>query len=154
MSGIPPFKPYVPDRNLMFGEAVVMTATGNVQFAAADVILKIGRGRMDATLILNITTMKVSATNELYDFWIQGCDVSDFSGGASGIVNLAHVQVGAVAALSAGAGISGGVGARVELDFNNVLVGNAMYDYIRLRAVIAGTAPTITFDAWVAVDAE
>lgn len=156
MSGIPPFKPYVPDRNLMFCEGQVQTVTGNAQFASADQILKIGRGRMDPTLIINISAIKISATNELYDFWLQGSDDPTF---ATGIANLAHFQIGAAAVLSASATLSGaqlslaGVD-RFEIDCNNVQGKTVMYDYVRLRVVIAGTAPTITYDAWLAQDAD
>ena len=50
MSGTAPRKHYNVDRNIMFAEDLTLTATANVQFAAADVFYKIGPGRMDAVL--------------------------------------------------------------------------------------------------------
>jgi hypothetical protein len=146
MSGTPTTKHYNVDRNLMFAEDLTLTATGNVQFAAADVIYKIGPGRMDSVLIVNVTALDVAGADELYDFFLQGSDSPTF---ASGIHNLAHLQLGAAALLGGGANVASIIG-RYEVPFQNVIAGSIMLDFVRLRLVAAGATKSVTFDAWIA----
>lgn len=152
MSGTAPSKHYNFDRNLAFAEDLTLTATANVQFAAADVIYKIGPGRMDATLVVNVTAITVTdqAADPLYDIYLQGSDSATL---ASNVYILAHLQLGFSGVLLGGAGVSSIVG-RYEVPFTNVVAGSVLLDYVRMRVVIAGTTPSITFDAWIAPDSE
>lgn len=148
MSGTAPRKHYSVDRNLMFAEDLTLTATGNIQFAAADVIYRLGPGRMDAMLVISVTAATIAdqAVDTLYDFYLQGSDSSTM---ASNIHILAHLQLGFSAALLGGATVTSVIG-RYEVPFQNVVAGTILLDYARMRLVIAGTTPTITFDAWIA----
>ena len=146
MSGTAPRKGYILDRNLMFAEDLVLVATANIQFAAADVIYQIGPGRMDAVLVINITAMDVTSADELYNFYLQGSDSATL---ASGVHILAHLQVGAAAVLLGGSTVASVIG-RYEVPFQNVVAGTILLDYVRMRLIISGTTPTITFDAFIA----
>lgn len=146
MSGTAPSKHYNWDRNLAFAEDLTLTATGNVQFNAADVIFQIGPGRMDSTLVVSVTAIDISSGNELYDLYLQGSDSPTL---ASNVFTLAHLQLGHSSVLLGGANVSSVVG-RYEVPFTNVVAGTILLDYVRLRLVAAGTTPSITFDAWIA----
>ena len=53
---------YFPfDRNLAFADGLTLTATSNVQFAAADVIINTLGGRLDGSLLIQVVSVKVSA---------------------------------------------------------------------------------------------
>jgi len=146
MSGIAPRKHYNVDRNLMFAEDLTLTATGNIQFAAADVIYQLGPGRMDTVLVINVTAVDVSTGNELYDLYLQGSDSATM---ASNVHILGHLQLGDSTVLLGGATVDSIIG-RYELPFQNVVAGSILLDYARMRLVAAGTTPSITFDAWIA----
>jgi hypothetical protein len=146
MSGTAPRKHYNVDRNLMFAEDLTLTATGMIQFAAADVIYRLGPGRMDTVLVISITAIDVSSGNELYDLYLQASDSATL---ASNVHIIGHLQVGHSSVLLGGATVSSVVG-RYEVPFQNVVAGSILLDYARMRLVAAGTTPSITFDAWIA----
>lgn len=146
MSGTAPRKHYNVDRNLMFAEDLTLTATANIQFAAADVIYQLGPGRMDTVLVINITAIDISSGDENYNLYLQGSDSATL---ASNVHVLAHLQVGHSSILLGGATVSSVIG-RYELPFQNVVAGSILLDYARMRLTAAGTTPSITFDAWIA----
>ncbi len=132
-------KYYPFDRNLAFSDGATLTATGNVQFNSADVILDLGAGRIDAVLRMNVTNVKVSAGNEGYTWLLQGSNTSDFS---AGVENLAIVDMGHSSVRQGGASASSSTG-MFEVPFTNNK-NDTEYRYGRLRCVIAGTTPSIT----------
>lgn len=133
-------KYYPFDRNLAFSDGVTLTATGNIQFAAADVIIDTLGGRMDGVLVINVSAIDVSSGNEAYQIILQG---SNDSGFASGIENLAQTDMGHASVRLGGASASSIVGVH-EMPFTNNRAG-VEYRYLRVRVVAAGTTPSITF---------
>lgn len=130
---------YFPfDRNLAFADGLTLTATGNVQFAAADVIIDTIGGRFDGSLLMQVVSIKISATNESYLWLLQGSNDPTF---ASGVENLIMEDMGAAAARLGGASAASVVGLH-EMPFCNNRAG-VEYRYLRLRAVLGGTAPSI-----------
>lgn len=120
-----------------------LTATASAA-SVNNKILKIGRGQADMAWILDVSALDVSSADEKYTFLLQGCNTADFSTGAPPIENLAVIELGAGAVRDGGARSS--VVGRYRLGVANEVVGG--WDYVRLRLVVAGTTPTITFSSW------
>lgn len=140
-------KYYSFDRNMAFAEDLTLTATGNVQFGGNDVILDLGDGRNDDTLVINVTALDVASGNELYQFVLLGSTSPTF---ASDIETLAWAEMGDTSVRTLGASQAADSAAqRLELPFCNRR-NDKEYRYLKLRLVAAGTTPSITFDAWVA----
>jgi hypothetical protein len=132
---------YPLDALTKFGEDVTLTATGNFQINSADVVLKIGKGRQDMSLIVDVAALDVASGNELYDLLLQGCNAQDFS---TAIENLAHIELGHTSVRKGGARTSP-IG-RYAIPVSNELLGE--FEFVRLRLVAAGTTPSITCTAW------
>jgi hypothetical protein len=133
---------YPLDALTKFGEDVTMTATGNFQIAAADVVLKIGKGRQDMALVVDVSALDTASGDELYSLLLQGCSVNSFSG--QPIENLAHLELGHTSVRKGGARTSP-IG-RYAIPVSNDLISE--YEFVRLRLVAAGTSPSITCTAW------
>lgn len=135
-------KRYYPlDANTLFGEGVTLTATGNVQKNGSDVVLKIGKGRQDMALVIDVTSYDATDGDELYTFLLQGADAANFSGS---IENLAMLEIGPTAARTGGARTS--PTGRYAIPVSNDLMDE--FTYLRLRLIAGGTTPSITFSAW------
>lgn len=130
------------DAETLFCEDLTLAASDVVQKDAADRILKIGRGRNDFSWVVDVSAIEIASNDEVYTFLLQGSNSATF---ASGIVNLAMLQLGATEVLLGGAGDS--VVGRYMLGVANDML--ADYDYVRLNVIIAGTiAVGITFSSW------
>ncbi|KQT74863.1 hypothetical protein ASG51_22870 [Methylobacterium sp. Leaf465] len=137
-------KRYYPlDTLTKFVEDVTLTASGSLQRFSSNVILKVGRGRKDYTLVLDVEFVKVLAGNETYAFILQGSNDDLFPAGA--IENLAVIELGASGARPGGARTS--PPDRYTSDASNEMAG-VEYEFVRVMAVIGGTQPAIKLSAY------
>lgn len=130
------------DALLLLKDSTAVTATGVGQVAAVNRILDLGQGRLDYRVINDVSAIKTSATDESYRIRIQLSTSPTF---ASGVVTHSALELGAPAAT--GSTVATPVG-RWEKQGSNEINGT-IYRYMRLTFVIAGTAPTITFNSYV-----
>jgi hypothetical protein len=126
--------------------AITGTETGSL-------ILDVGLGLLDADLIIDVATMDVASTDEAYVFVLEGSPDAAF-GTAGNITVLLIAGLGSAAgvatATGAPLGTSDGTG-RFLFPFRNERNGT-LYRYLRLKTVIAGSTPSLTFTAWIAKD--
>lgn len=138
-------KRYYPyDALTVFEDNATETATANLAN-----ILEMGDGRIDAVAVFDVSAVDIANGDESYQILVQG---SNDAGFASGIENLAIIDLGAAAARLGGADVASLIG-RHEAHFANAMNG-VEYKYVRARLVIAGTTPSITLTAWVSMRTE
>lgn len=125
--------------------AIIGTETGSL-------ILDIGTGLVDADLILDIVTAKVSANDESYTFVLEGSPDATFGTAA----NIMPMSVTAVCAAGSTIGVLNAQGTSDTVGRFLVPVRNerngTTYRYLRLKTVITGTNPSTTFTAFLAKD--
>jgi len=136
---------YTPDKELHFKDAGAISADGVTQVAAANVIKDVGAGRAEMVMLIDVTAIDIANADEEYNIIVQG---SNDSGFASGIENLAMLNLGATAARKGGAQDST-IG-RYELPFPTEQ-DDQPYKYIRCYVDVGGTSPSIDFTAWAVV---
>ncbi len=135
---------YNQDLELILADgAAAVTADGVSQVASAAVSKKVGAGRFEAVLIVDVTAIKTSAADELYHLCLQGSADNTFATKET----VAQLTLGAGAVRPGGAVTS--VIGRYEIPFTTEQH-DAVYDYIRLYTDVNGTSPSITFKAWIA----
>lgn len=121
---------------------LVVTASGAAQVDAANKILDLGGAQFDGMLVLQVDAIDISSGDERYQIIIQGSNSPTF---ASGIENLATLDLGATGARAGGAKSSG-------LGQHHVGVVNeaedTIYRYLRLFNAVSGTTPSISYRAW------
>lgn len=123
--------------------AAARTATGNGTGGAYDLAGSDDVTEQYGEVIADVSAVKYTAGDENYQLLVQGCNASNFS---SDVENLAILELGDASVLLGGADIDPGVGQH-RIPFCNTKAGRN-YRYVRLRYVIAGTSPSITFKAW------
>ncbi|GJD94145.1 hypothetical protein [Methylobacterium iners] len=137
-------KRYFPlDTLTKFTEDATLTASGVIQRFGSDVVLKLGAGRQDTSLVLDVEAIKTTAGNERCVLVLQGCNNDSFT--FAPIENLAHIELGASGARIGGARTS--PDGRYALDVSNEQ-GGTEYTFVRLNAVLFGTAPSIKLSAY------
>lgn len=135
---------YNQDIELVLADgAAAITADGVTQVGGADATKKVGAGRFEAVLIVDVSAIDISSADEVYHLLLQGSNASNFSS----VETLAQLSLGATAARPGGA-VNSVVG-RYEIPFITEQH-DTVYDYIRLYADVAGTTPSITLKAWIA----
>ena len=144
------------DANLQVGDGVApMTASGFAQNAGANGVLDLGgnqgaspkqQARIDAVMVIDITALGAFATNS-YTFAVVG---SNDPALAAGNVVLGAAQVGVAPALAPTPLATPAPPGTVEILFCTNQMG-LLYEYVGLYVTIAGTTPTVTFHAFVAV---
>jgi hypothetical protein len=138
------------DAENRFCEDKVITASGPIQEASADVILAIGPGQKEGILAINVTNIDISSGNETYDLILQGTNDATFATAAN-VTELLRKTFGKGSAFLPNSALKDrGVG-RYNIPFSNEEAGET-YKNVRLVAVVAGTTPTITLDAWLSID--
>lgn len=111
-------------------------------------IIDLGSGRFDAILVMDVTAIKISANDELYNFIVQGSNSATF---ASGIEELGRRLLGPTE-VRKGAGDST-IG-RYEIAFSNDVDGTE-YRYLRVLLDVGGTSPSVTVsNMWVTKSAD
>lgn len=144
------------DINLQLSDAAAaQTVTGYSQVGGANAVLDLGgnqgtspkqQSRIDAVCVIDVTALDIASGDETYKFILVG---SNDPALATGNVELGSVQVGKGAALEI-LNAADSVTGRIELMFSTNLAGS-LYEYVGLYCVIAGTTPSITYDAFVSV---
>ena len=133
------------DALLQLRDAVAMTASGAMQVGGSNKIVDLGAGLVEGNLVLDVSAIDVSSTDESYTVYLEGSNASDFS---SGIVPLVAKPLGiAVANVRSAASGTG----RHVIPFTNEENGT-VYRYVRGYVVIAGTTPSITMLGYLALD--
>lgn len=132
--------------------ALVASAGGTV--AAAARVLNIGGvgsgaitgpGRLDARVIFDVAAIAVGAVDQLYTLELQVSNDNTF---ATGVQIASSLKLGHPTATGASAA---SVIGRYEDAFTNEING-VVYTYCRLFIRIAGTAPSISLAAYLAVE--
>jgi hypothetical protein len=138
---------YTFDALTQLKDAGAVAASAAAQVASTNKILDMGAGRFDGTVIVDVSAIDVSSADEIYDIVIQGSNSSTF---ASGIENLAQLNLAAAAVRDGGGQVST-VG-RYEIGVTNEQV-DIVYRYIRAYTKVAGTTPSINYTAFLSNDA-
>lgn len=133
------------DAELEFKDAGLIAATDDAQVDGSDKIVDVGAARFEGIMVVDVSEIEIDSNNEEYDIIVQGSNSSTF---ASGIENLAQLNLGATEVRQGGAQDSA-VG-RYELPFCNEQ-NDTVYRYLRIKIVVAGTVSTgINFTAFAA----
>lgn len=129
------------DRLLQLKDAGAVTSSAAAQVGGSAAVLDMGAARFDAVARINVAAITTGADNA-YDIIVQGSNSPTF---ASGIENLASLNLGNTAVRDGGAQTSGpGI---YELPVTNEQA-DTVYRYIRIYTKVAGTSPSINFDAF------
>lgn len=139
-----------------FASAQTLTATGYMTntLDVGGAQPSSGAGRTEGMWVLDITNLKVSATDESYRFHLFGSN--DVAFGNGNVELLAMHDFAALAANRIVATILGATptipptgmgGVVLQIPFTN-LMQRIVYRYLRVYAVIAGTSPTVTLSSW------
>lgn len=126
------------DELLEVKSAVAVTASG-----AWPTILDLGAGEVRGDLIFDISTLKISANNEVYAINVQGAaDTATHFTDATNIIDLMTISLGPSQTKTTDSDRDDNVGKYV-FPFSNVRNG-VVCRYVRIYYVVAGTAPNIT----------
>lgn len=103
---------------------------------------------MLGAMVLQVTAIDVANANESYEIELQGTNTSGFGTAADNVV-LAHIHLGDQSVTGATPADTGTdtPAAVYYVPFTNDFGGTA-YRYVRLKATLAGTTPSITFSAF------
>lgn len=151
---------YSFDINLQLSDGIAaIVADGYAQVGGADGLIDLGgnqavtprqQARVDAYCVIDVTAIDISSTDELYFLKVMGSNDSTFA--APNVITLAAIQLGTGANMVPATQLNSVVG-RYEIGFTNEQA-NVKYQYIKLFVDTAGTSPSITFKAFVAVEPE
>lgn len=134
---------YNQDLELVLADgAAAMTADGITQVASANVSKKLGPGRFEGVLIVDVSAMDISSADEVYHLLLQGSNDSFATK-----ETVAQYSLGASAARP-GAPANSVIG-RYEIPFTTEQH-DTVYTDVRLYVDLAGTTPSIQFKAWIA----
>jgi hypothetical protein len=118
------------------GTAITSTAVGSVAY------LDVGEGRFSGDLLVNITAIDVSSTNETYRISLQGSTTSGFSTGIQ--IPLFEWSFGDASTIST-AGSTTAIDTTVGLyrfPVTNELLG-LQFRYLRVNVICGGTTPSV-----------
>jgi len=135
---------FVVDTNLQLKASAAVTSS-----AAGSLILDLGDAFFRGAVVIDVSALDIASTDEFYTIILQGSPDSGF-GTAGNIVELCAIHIGAKGPRLSDADKDSTTG-RYILRFQNELNG-ATYRYLRLYTVVAGTTPTITYEAHVVKD--
>lgn len=133
------------DNSLLLKASALVPVT-----ADGSLVLDVGNGLLDADLILDVTVAETVADGSSI-IVLEGSPDAAF-GVAGNIAALARIAIGkSAAAALAPQGFDDVIG-RYMVPFRNERNGTT-YRYLRIRTIVAGTAPTgLNYMAWVAKD--
>lgn len=147
---------YSFDANMLLSDgAAAVSASGYAQVGGVDALLDLGgrqgvtpaqQARIDAMLVIDVSAIDITSTDERYRLKVMGCNASNFS---ANVVELASIGLGKGSAGTPNTQADSAVG-RYELPFTNEQNGTP-YEFIKLYVEETGTTPSITFTAFVAV---
>lgn len=147
---------FIYDNLLLMKDAGLIAASAAATVSSVARIFNLGASlsitgdnvppNVSGELVVDITAIEVASTDEYYLIIVQGSNSATF---ASGIQNLAVLEVGALAARKGGA-IGSTVGRHV-LPWRNS-VDDTVYQYIRVYTFVAGTIATgINYTAFLSI---
>jgi hypothetical protein len=113
-----------------------------------------GAGRTDGIWVINITAMDFASADESYRFHLLGSNDVAFGNGnvdLLGFHDFAAASAGRIIPTLMGASLAAPT--RVYVPFVTVRQG-LVYRYLRCRAVIAGTTPSLTLSSWLSFSNE
>lgn len=143
MSTQAPLGHYTLDTELLFKDSYAVTASAVAQVDSSDKIIDTGgTGIFKADMVIDVTAIDVASGSELYVIIIEGSDSATF---ASGIEQLAALQVGDSSVVSGAADVDSTTGLYI-LPFINQIA-TRRYRYLRVNQVLSGTTPSITYTA-------
>lgn len=124
------------DSGTQLKDAGLVAADAANQVGGSNKIINVGAGEVYAEAVIDVTAIETATGDEVYRICVQGSTSPTF---ASGIENLAIIDLGASAARSGGAATST-IG-RYKLPVCNEKNGT-VYPYIRGYTDVAGTIAT------------
>lgn len=150
----------VVDANTILKDAGALTASAACQVGGSARVIDTGAsigpsaGMGDGpltpgTIVIDVTAMDITSTNEIYDIVLQGSPDAAF-GTAGNIVELATLSLGAKGPKRTDCDKDDVIG-RYLLPFVNWYAGTH-YRYLRLYVAIGGTTPSINFTAFMGKD--
>ena len=107
-------------------------------------ILDLGSGQYDGMVVIDISAIKITANDELYEIILEG---SDSASHASGISEICRYHFGPNEVLNGNTDTDSTTG-RYYVPFTT-WQNAATKRYVRLRYEISGTSPSITFKAFI-----
>lgn len=134
----------------IFDAALLLRAAG-AAITATEVgatILDLGTGLVEGDLVLDVTALDTVTGDESYQFILEGSPDANF-GTAANIKVMAELRVGGATGNAPNG--SADVPGRFLINFRNERNGTT-YRYVRLRTIIAGTTPSITFSGFLTKD--
>ncbi|MDI7862535.1 hypothetical protein MRS76_11240 [Rhizobiaceae bacterium n13] len=135
---------YNQDLELVLADgAAAITASGVTQVGGNGAVKKMGPGRFEGVLIVDVSAIKISANDEIYTLLLQGSSAEAFSTHET----LASLALGATEVRPGGA-VDSVIG-RYEIPFTTEQH-DAVYDWLRLYVATDGTSESITLKAWIA----
>jgi len=130
------------------GGLITASKAGYVDSAAK--IIDLGSGLVEGDIIIDVAAIEVGSDDEKYTIALQVSDSATF---ASGIYQLAQIQIGS-SGTAAGDCLAGDVDmseGRYVLGFNNMIKDGTTKRYARVYCTIAGTVNTgINYTAYLA----
>ena len=148
---------YAFDANTLLSDnAAAYAATGYSQAYGADGFFDTGgnqstspkqQARIDAMLVIDVTAIKISAGNESYRLSVLLSNDPAF--GAGNVEMAGEISLGKGGSRD-GVNMIDSVVGRYELGFSTEQA-NVKYQYVKLRNTLGGTAPSINYQAFVAV---
>jgi len=148
---------YAFDANLQLSDnAAPYGASGFAQVGGADGMIDFGgnqgvtpkqQARIDAMLVVDVTSIKVSAGDEKCNLQVLGSNDPAF--GAGSVEMLAEYSMGKGAQRD-GTNMLDTVAGRYEIPFCTEQA-NVKYQFVKLRNLISGTAPSTAYQAYVCV---
>lgn len=136
------------DNDLLMKDLTAVTTSAAAQVAAAAKILDLGDGLVQAMLVLDVTAMDTTTGDEDYNIGWQLSTKADF---ADTIVEAAALFLGDATEINGDADLPAAVPQRFFLPVINWME-DIRYRYAQLFHTIAGTTPSITYEAWLAIN--
>jgi len=144
------------DGNLVFAQSQTLTATG--YFTQTATQIDVGIGRFDGYLVLDISAIDFSSTDETYRIFLMGSNDSGWTSGNIEILavrDFAAVTAGRLVATIVPASYalpvtgSGRAATKFVIPVTNFM-GAFTFRYLQVYLVAAGTTPSITASVWLA----
>ncbi len=139
-----------------FANPQTLTATGYVNAIQAQV--DVGLGRFDGYWSLDVSNLKLSATDETYRFHLLGSNDASWTSGNIEVLAsrdfaglAANRSVPTICPASYAVPITGRNATKFVIPFTN-LIGAYLFRYVQCYAIIGGTSPTVTLSSWVSPD--
>jgi hypothetical protein len=123
--------------------AAASTATGNGSVGGSARILDLGTGFVKASLVIDVSAIDVASGDELYTLIVEVSSSATF---ASDVNQAELIRFGD--STTTGQSVDSVVG-RYSRTIYNSANGETPKRYMRIRHVIAGTSPSITYSAFI-----